>query len=92
MEDTMTTPTDTAATLSRLATAAAERFGGWDWTHDPAGEVVDGPGPQEDWDTWERERAQDVGAAAAAAEREYGESVQGCAEAAADLAAHGARL
>lgn len=93
--------------IQEVYNAATGSWEGWDWPHDPGGIVIDGPGPQDDWDAWERDRRKALAGEAdeeghpltashrrsiARAEREYGESVQDAAESAEEYATEALRF
>jgi len=47
----------------RAAVRAAADWEGWEWTHDPGGVPLDGPGfvgTADDWDRWEKNRVSNL--------------------------------
>lgn len=73
----------TLDTLKGQIADAMAGWTGWQWPHDPGGEVVEGPSAVDDWDAWEADRATRVSPVMASAERYYGQRAQADAERAA---------
>jgi len=48
--------------LIELVRDARDEWEGWDWTHDPGGLVIEGPGKltKRQWDQWERQRCDEI--------------------------------